>query len=109
MSIDLTAAKQRLLSLKEEYETRIAKIEDHIHHPQDQLNEHWDDQAISMRENDMRKNLLIEARQGLNYVHNALSQIEDGTYGECEECGEAIEEKRLEAVPYATLCMKHAK
>lgn len=109
MSIDFAAAKQRLLALKEEYENRIDKIEDHIQHPQDQLNEHWDDQAISMRENDMRKNLLVEARQGLGYVRHALTQIENGTYGECEECGEAIEEKRLEAVPYATLCMQHAE
>lgn len=109
MSIDIDAAKKRLLALQEEYKTRIDKIEDHIQHPQDQLNEHWDDQAISIRENDMRKNLLVEARQGLVYVRNALSQIENGTYGECEECGEAIEEKRLEAVPYATLCMEHAE
>ncbi|WP_227430832.1 TraR/DksA family transcriptional regulator [Psychrobacter sp. I-STPA6b] len=109
MSIDFNEAKTRLLSLKEEYATRIEKIEDHIQHPQDSLNEHWDDQAISTRENDMRKNLLVEAQQGLNYVNNALSRIENGTYGECTECGEDIEEKRLQAVPYATLCMQHAE
>ncbi|WP_413771733.1 TraR/DksA family transcriptional regulator [Psychrobacter sp. ENNN9_III] len=57
----------------------------------------------------MRKNLLSEARQSLIYVENALSRIENGTYGECEVCGEPIEEKRLEALPYATLCMKHAE
>ena len=109
MSIDIQVAKSRLEELKKEYETRIEKIEDHIQHPQDSLNEHWDDQAISMRENDMRKNLLLEAQQGLNYVNNALSRIENGTYGECTECGEDIEEKRLEALPYATLCMEHAE
>lgn len=109
MSIDVAAAKERLLVLKDEYETRIDKIEDHIHHPQDELNEHWDDQAISMRQNDMRKSLLVEAKQALHYVQHALSQIENETYGECEVCGEDIEEKRLEAVPYATLCMTHAK
>ena len=109
MSTDFTKAKTQLLALKKEYETRIDKIEDHIQHPQDSLNEHWDDQAISIRENDMRKNLLLEAQQGLNYVNNALSRIENGTYGECVECGEDIDEKRLEAVPYATLCMEHAE
>ncbi|WP_350655936.1 TraR/DksA C4-type zinc finger protein [Psychrobacter sp. S1-30-MNA-CIBAN-0213] len=108
MSIDFDVAKQNLLKLKEEYETRIDKIEDHIQHPQDDLNEHWDDQAISYRQNDMRKNLMVEARQSLVYVENALSRIENGTYGECEVCGEPIEEKRLEALPYATLCMDHA-
>ena len=55
--------KAQLESLKQEYETRIAKIEDHLHNPQDELDEHWDDQAISMRQNDMRQNLLAEAQQ----------------------------------------------
>lgn len=109
MSIDTNKAKERLLTLKKEYEGRIEQIEEHIQHPQDDLNEHWDDQAISMRQNDMRKSLLVEAKQGLNYVQHALSQIENGSYGECEVCGEDIEEKRMEALPYATLCMQHAE
>lgn len=108
MSIDLDKAKQNLLQLKDEYETRIDKIENHIQNPQDDLNEHWEDQAISYRQNDMRKNLMGEAHQSLIYVESALSHIENGTYGECEVCGEQIEEQRLEALPYATLCMKHA-
>ena len=109
MSIDLQAAKQDLLTLKEEYETRIDKIEDHIQNPQDDLNEHWEDQAISYRQNDMRTNLMVEARQSLIYVENALSRIENGTYGKCEVCGEQIEEQRLQALPYANLCMEHAE
>jgi len=109
MSINLDTAKQNLLKLKDEYESRIDKIEDHIQNPQDELNEHWEDQAISYRQNDMRKNLMSEARQSLVYVENALSRIENGTYGECEVCGEQIEEQRLEALPYATLCMEHAE
>lgn len=109
MSVDLEVAKQRLLDLKDEYETRIDKIEDHIQNPQDDLNEHWEDQAISYRQNDMRKSLMGEARQNLIYVEDALSHIENGTYGECVVCGKEIEEKRLEAVPYATLCMDHAE
>ena len=103
------AARERLLTLQEEYRTRIEAIEDHIQNPQDDLNEHWEDQAISYRQNDMRKNLLAEAQQNLMYVENALSRIENGTYGECEVCGEDIEPKRLEAIPYATLCMQHAE
>ncbi|CAN6960097.1 MULTISPECIES: TraR/DksA family transcriptional regulator [Psychrobacter] len=109
MTIDVNNAKQNLLKLKKEYETRIDKIEDHIQNPQDDLNEHWEDQAISYRQNDMRQSLRDEARQNLVYVENALSRIENGTYGECEVCGKLIEEQRLEALPYATLCMDHAK
>ena len=109
MSIDIETAKQDLLNLKEEYETRIDKIEDHLQNPQDDLNEHWEDQAISYRQNDMRASLMDEARQSLIYVENAQSRIENGTYGECEVCGKKIEAQRLKALPYATLCMEHAK
>ena len=109
MNIDFKSAKQELLKLKEEYETRIAKIEEHIQNPQDDLNEHWEDQAIAYSQNDMRKNLMVEAQQSLNYVNNALSRIEDGSYGECEVCAEPIEPQRLQALPYATLCMQHAE
>ncbi|WP_025647315.1 MULTISPECIES: TraR/DksA family transcriptional regulator [unclassified Psychrobacter] len=109
MSIDLDAAKKTLLELQEEYQTRIDTIEDHIQNPQDELNKDWEDQAISIRQNDTRQLLAEEARQNLIYVNEALSRIENGTYTECEVCGEPIQEERLKAVPYATLCMDHAE
>lgn len=109
MSIDFDNAKQKLLQLKEEYETRIHKIEDDIQNPKDDLNKDWEDQAISIRQNDTRQLLAAEARQNLIYVNGALSHIANGTYGECEVCGEEIQEQRLQAVPYATLCMEHAE
>ena len=45
----------------------------------------------------------------LAQVDRALAKIEEGTYGICDRGGEPIEEGRLEAVPYATLCLKHQK
>jgi len=41
----------------------------------------------------------------LGAVDNALAHIEAGTYGVCEECGEAISTERLEARPFSLLCM----
>ena len=109
MSTNFDAAKQKLLQLKEEYETRISKIEDDIQNPKDDLNKDWEDQAISIRQNDTRQLLAAEARQNLIYVNDALNHIDNDTYGECEECGKEIPEQRLAAVPYATLCMEHAE
>lgn len=107
--VNIAKHKADLLALKAEYEARIAKISDHIYHPQDELNHHWDDQVIASQENDMRKNLLVEAEQGLRLVNAALLRMENGLYGVCSECGEDISEGRLNAVPYAWLCMNHAK
>lgn len=38
-------------------------------------------------------------------IKNALSKIQNGTYGQCEKCGRRIEEDRLLAMPTTTLCL----
>ncbi|MDA2927313.1 TraR/DksA family transcriptional regulator [Acidobacteria bacterium AH-259-G07] len=45
-------------------------------------------------------------RQLLQAVVGALSRIDDGTYGECTNCGESVDRKRLEAVPWTPLCLR---
>jgi RNA polymerase-binding protein DksA len=45
----------------------------------------------------------------LEQVDRALNKIDDGTYGRCDRCGRPIEEGRLRAVPYATLCLQHQR
>ena len=100
--VDIKKAEAQLLALKEEYEQRIAKIEYHFQHPESDMMEDWDDQAVITDQNEMRKRLLVEARQNLELVNSALRRIENGTYGIDLETGEEIDPKRLEAVPYAT-------
>ncbi|KKS65458.1 MAG: Transcriptional regulator, TraR/DksA family [Parcubacteria group bacterium GW2011_GWC1_43_12] len=39
-------------------------------------------------------------------IKAALERIEKGTYGRCENCQEEIDEKRLEAMPEAKICVK---
>jgi DnaK suppressor protein len=49
---------------------------------------------------------LRERERGLlNKINAALEKIEQGVYGECENCGEEIGIKRLEARPVAELCI----
>src|SRR3954451_19101620 len=42
----------------------------------------------------------------LEKIDRALGKIKDNTFGTCEECGEEISVKRLEARPETTLCIK---
>ena len=52
---------------------------------------------------------LMESEGGtLEQIESALERIEDGEYGECEECGARIPKTRLNALPYATMCVKCA-
>jgi RNA polymerase-binding protein DksA len=50
----------------------------------------------SLEENEARVLAAIDA---------ALTRIDEGTYGRCERCGGPIEPDRLEALPWATLCI----
>lgn len=52
---------------------------------------------------------LMESEGGtLEQIEAALERIEDGDYGLCEECGARIPKTRLNALPYATMCVKCA-
>lgn len=41
-------------------------------------------------------------------VERAIAKLDDGTYGRCDACGEPIPEARLEALPWASLCVQDA-
>jgi DnaK suppressor protein len=47
-------------------------------------------------------------RDTLSDIDEALSKLDNGTYGICEECGQPIGEARLEAMPAARLCIADA-
>ena len=51
---------------------------------------------VSMSDND---------RQLLNLIDEALERMDDSGYGKCIRCGQAVPEKRLEAVPWARHCV----
>lgn len=50
----------------------------------------------------------VESRE-LVEIENALARIKDGSYGKCESCEKAIAPARLNALPYATLCILCAR
>ena len=57
------------------------------------------DRAVELRARDRQRKLISK-------IDAALARIEDGTYGYCEETGEPIAIKRLEARPIATLTIE---
>ena len=63
------------------------------------------DNAHLWEESDIRDGLDDEAATELRLVNKALARIETGDYGTCTNCHKAISQARLEAVPYAELCI----
>lgn len=47
----------------------------------------------------------VESRE-LSYIDNALERMQAGGYGLCEHCSQSIPLARLQALPYATLCIR---
>ena len=45
-------------------------------------------------------------RTALYAIEKALCKIEEGTYGQCESCGEIIGSRRLQARPFTALCIE---
>ena len=63
------------------------------------------EQAAQRRNDEVLEALLAEAEAGLLAARRALLRLENGSYGHCLECGEAIHLQRLQALPAVELCM----
>ena len=60
-------------------------------------------------EQEFTLSLMANEEGTLGQIETSLERIEDGTYGKCEECGAKIPKTRLNAIPYAALCVKCAQ
>jgi DnaK suppressor protein len=95
----------KLLNWREDI---LKEAKETLQHLQDESQNHPDladrassetDRAIELRARDRQRKLIAK-------IDAALQRIEDGTYGYCEETGEPITLKRLEARPIATLSIE---
>jgi DnaK suppressor protein len=86
--------------LKEAKETLLHLQEENQNHPDiaDRASSETD-RAIELRARDRQRKLISK-------IDEALGRIEDGSYGYCEETGEPIALRRLEARPIATLSVE---
>ncbi len=50
--------------------------------------------------------MMESEREKIRLLNDAMRRIQDGTFGNCEMCGELIPDTRLQIIPYATLCIE---
>ena len=79
-----------------------------VHHMQDEAANFPDPNDRATQESEFGLELRTRDRERklLRKIDAALTRIDEGTYGYCEETGEEIGLKRLEARPVATLCLE---
>ena len=70
---------------------------------------HLGDMATVTYDRELDHGLEEGVQQTVDQIDAALRRIEDGTYGNCEVCGQQIAALRLEAIPWATRCIDDAK
>ena len=93
-SLAADIARQRSLTALEETQSEHAG-----------LGNHMADDATEMFEQEKNLSLLQHTTHLLAKVEAALRQMDAGSYGSCERCGNTIDHARLETLPYATLCV----
>jgi DnaK suppressor protein len=64
------------------------------------------DLAAISHERELLYNLHESDSAHLRFIQEAMKAMDRGQYGECVRCGEDINEKRLEAVSWATMCIR---
>jgi len=64
------------------------------------------DQALVDLDREMGISLQEMRNRERQLIDDALDSLEEGTYGVCAECGNEISEKRLQALPFARLCIE---
>jgi RNA polymerase-binding transcription factor DksA len=102
---DLTHRKNQLLKRRKERTARLYHIEHELDAP---LPQDFSEQATEREEDEVLETLGAAGLTELRGIEAALTRIEDGSYGTCQTCGEAIPEVRLDLVPQAALCAKCA-
>ena len=96
----------------EEPQAQLAELEDRLSRIERDLAEPADpdssERAVQMEDDDALEGQAALVSNEIGAVRRALQRIEDGTYGECANCGNEIAAGRLEARPEAALCIECA-
>ena len=111
----MTVDTEHFRELLERERSRLQHARQAVHHDGSLLEEtgdlaigsgdHIADSATETFMRELDEGLEENADHLLVEIEAALGRIDDGTYGLCANCGKPIAAERLEAVPYATLCI----
>lgn len=108
--------QQLLLKEKDEIKSSIKSIQGMLKVSEQestgelsQYDNHSGDSATTVFDRQKDLGLMDNERVILNQIEEALGKIEEGTYGYCSRCRQEIDLERLEALPYATMCINCQK
>jgi len=106
--------EQKLLKMREELLGELGYLEDTVlnHTSKDASGDlsaysfHMADQGTDAMDRETAFLLASQEGRMLLAINDALRRIQKRTYGKCEQCGQPINPKRLDAIPHALLCIQ---
>ncbi len=102
-----------LQDVKTKLNKQLSELEQRLTHiKKDMSQSHSADsaeQAVERENDEVLEEVGLETQSSIQDVRAALSRIDDGVYGSCASCGEAINPERLEVLPEATHCVACAE
>ena len=102
---ELAVIKTNLERKLRELTKRAVDIDDDLSQAGD---DDWAEQAIESSADEVLEEVGDATLEEIEQIKLALKQIDAGKYGVCSKCHRPIAKGRLEALPYATLCVKCA-
>ncbi len=105
-SRDVTEFRRRLEAEREQASHHVAQLEQERR----MVGEDGPQDIVDICVVNLSRESLFERssakRQLLNRINVALRRIDDGSFGMCSECGETINRKRLDAMPWTSYCLR---
>lgn len=104
----MTDRKSELETLKADLEVRLERYHAHQNREGGPLEKDSEEQAAQVENDQVVDSLEGETRAELAQIAHALTRIEDGAGDQCELCGGDIDPRRLQVLPYTTVCINCA-
>ena len=109
MATDFDAIRQKLLAHKQELLTRAAKVRADITRSSGPLEKDFAEQVVQMENDAVLAGISEATAAELAQINRALAQLDQGSYGNCSQCGQPIGARRLEVLPYSDRCITCAE
>jgi len=109
MASELEAVRRKLQAQKQELLTRAAKVRADITRASGPLDKDFAEQVVQMENDAVLAGIGEATAAELAQINRALAQLDQGTYGLCSHCGQPIDERRLQALPYSDRCITCAE
>lgn len=101
--------QSELETLRADLKARLSRYEAHQHREDGALEKDFEEQAVQTQNDEVVDSLETETRAELIQIEHALERIRHGVGEECERCGEEIDPRRLQVLPYTTVCVTCAE